>query len=72
MYALVGEATMKDPDTSASLSWKRGFLHNKVKGNINTHALLQVQVKRAPKNNAPTSKNQEISSNRISLQVGQY
>jgi len=44
---------MKDPDTSAGLSWKRGFLHNKVKGNINTHALPQVQVKRAPKKQCP-------------------
>jgi len=43
MFAPVGEATMKETDTLASLSWKWGFLHNKSKGNIGIHALPQVQ-----------------------------
>jgi len=44
---------MKEPNTSAGLSWKWGFLHNKLKGNIGTQALPQVQVKRISKIQCP-------------------
>ncbi len=37
---------MKESDLSAGFSWKRGFLTNKLKGNINTQAPPQVKVKR--------------------------
>jgi len=53
MYAPVGKATMKETNPLAGLSWKQGFLHNKLKGNIGTQALPQVQVKRIPKIQCP-------------------
>jgi len=58
---------MKEPDLPAGLSWKRGFLHHKSKGNIGTKARPQVQAKRISKVQCPRvektgNKIQQISS----------
>jgi len=56
-YAPVCKATMKELALPAGLSWKRGFLQSKSKGNTGTQALPQVQAKRILKIQCPHVKN---------------
>jgi len=53
MYAPAGKTTMKESDLTASLSWKQGFLTQKLQGKHATQALPQVKEERILKIHCP-------------------